>query len=97
MLKARLPKLENNDEITRQWIGLIVRIERCIQEGTRPQSAEGAAIAAEIVRLSELTFAGDIALMNKFWERKDPASTDQGLVPIRQEVIQFIEDCLTHS
>lgn len=98
VLKARLPKLENNDEITRQWIELIVRIERCIQEGTKPQSAEGAAIAAEIDRLSEMTFAGDTALMNKFWElRKDPASTDQGLVPIRQEVIQFIEDCLTHS
>lgn len=95
VLNARLPKLESNDAVTREWIRLIVRIEDCIHKGIQPQSSEAAAIAEEIERLSELTFAGDTALMNKFWElRKDPASAEQGLVPVRKEVIQFVEECL---
>ncbi|MDK8182389.1 MerR family transcriptional regulator [Paenibacillus sp. UMB4589-SE434] len=95
VLNARLPKLESNDAVTREWIRLITRIEDCIHKGIQPQSSEGAAIAEEIERLSELTFAGDTALMNKFWElRKDPASAKQGLVPVRKEVIQFVEECL---
>ncbi|WP_028546259.1 MerR family transcriptional regulator [Paenibacillus taiwanensis] len=96
VLNARLPKLESNDEVTRGWVALITRIEDCIRSGALPQSSEGKAIAEEVDRLSELTFAGDTALMNKFWEiRKEPASAAQGLVPVRQEVIQFIEECLT--
>lgn len=99
VLQARLPKLENKDETTQQWIDLIVRIDQCIQEGIKPQSEEGKLITAEIDRLSHITFAGDTELMNKFWElRKDPSSAEQGLVPIRQEIIQFAEECLAlHS
>ncbi|MCR8843539.1 MerR family transcriptional regulator [Paenibacillus sp. SC116] len=100
LLTTRLPKLESNDEITQQWINVIVRIERCLHEGIGPHSEEGAQIAREIEGLSALTFAGDRELMEKFWNvRKDPASSDpgSGLVPIRSEVIQFVEDCMTPS
>ncbi|WP_036605538.1 MerR family transcriptional regulator [Paenibacillus assamensis] len=98
LLSTRLPKLESNDEITQQWINVIVRIERCLHDEIDPQSVEGAQIAREIERLSAVTFAGDKELMEKFWDvRKNPASSDpgSGLVPIRPEVIQFVEDCMT--
>ncbi|TVX92451.1 MerR family transcriptional regulator [Paenibacillus agilis] len=97
LLTTRLPKLESNDEITQQWINVIVRIERCLHEGVGPHSKEGVQIAREIERLSALTFSGDKELMEKFWDvRKDPASSSpgSGLVPIRPEVIQFVEACV---
>ncbi|MBE9916811.1 hypothetical protein G8C92_22595 [Paenibacillus donghaensis] len=54
------------------------------------------AIASEIERLSEQTFGKNKDLMNKFWElRKNPDSTNQGLVPLRLEVLQFVEECLS--
>lgn len=95
VLKERMPRLENSDEATRGWVRVIARIEHCLKEGIAPGSAEGQAVADEIERLSKLTFGGDQELMNKFWElRKDPASAQQGLVPIRAEVLQFVEECL---
>ncbi|MBH5316478.1 MerR family transcriptional regulator [Paenibacillus sp. GSMTC-2017] len=96
VLKVCLPRMENNDEMTNGWIRLIKRIEQCIQGGVEPHSVEGTAITAELNRLSDATFAGNTDLMDKFWKlRKDPNSAEQGLIPIRPEVIQFVEKCLS--
>lgn len=95
VLKAKLPRLEGSDEMTRGWVRVIARIEQCLREGRGPKSGEGKAIAGEIERLSELTFGGDRKLMEKFWKlRRDPASSKQGLAPIREEVLAFVEACL---
>ncbi|MEI0736921.1 hypothetical protein VQ056_09950 [Paenibacillus sp. JTLBN-2024] len=95
VLKAKLPRLEGSDEMTRGWVRVIARIEQCLREGRGPKSGEGKAIAGEIERLSELTFGGDRKLMEKFWKlRRYPASSKQGLAPIREEVLAFVEACL---
>lgn len=95
VLKAKLPRLEGSDELTRGWVRVIARIEQCLREGLGPETGEGKAIAEEIERLSELTFGGDRKLMEKFWElRRDPASAERGLAPIREEVLAFAEACL---
>ncbi|MDR9853532.1 DUF4023 family protein [Paenibacillus sp. VCA1] len=94
VLKAKLPRLEGSDELTRGWVQVIARVERCLREGLEPESGEGKAIAEEMERLSELTFGGDRKLMNKFWElRRDPASAKHGLAPIREEALAFVEAC----
>ncbi|MFU1795108.1 hypothetical protein ACM1RC_14675 [Paenibacillus azoreducens] len=96
ILKEKLPRLESSDELTQSWVRVIARIEHCLKAGLPPDSSEGQAIASEIERLSELTFGENKDLMNKFWElRKNPDSTNQGLVPLRLEVLQFVEECLS--
>lgn len=95
VLKTKLPRLEDSDDLTRSWIQVIARVEQCLRKGQKPESGEGRAIAEEIERLSGLTFGGDRKLMDKFWElRRDPASAKYGLSPIREEVLIFVEACL---
>lgn len=94
LLRRTLPALENHSQVTQQYSSLLRRIEWCISRRIPPESEEGAQIARELVSLSEETFGGDEALMDKFWEvRKQPAE-QSGLYPISEEVLEFVERCM---
>ncbi|MUV37786.1 HTH-type transcriptional activator mta [Lentibacillus sp. JNUCC-1] len=94
LLKAVLPNLSHNDEKTQQYISLLRQIDWCIENGVKPESEEGARIAATINELSNEAFQGDAALEEKFWEiRKRPAE-ETGLYPISDDVLEFIERCV---
>ncbi|WP_044477176.1 MerR family transcriptional regulator [Paenibacillus antibioticophila] len=94
LLRRTLPKLENNDTVTQQYISLLRRIDWCISQGIQPQSEEGQIIAQELLTLSKVTFGGDQELESKFWEvRKRPAA-DTGLLPISEEVLAFVEESI---
>lgn len=94
LLRRTLPALENNTQVVQQYSSLLRRIEWCISRRIPPESEEGTQIARELISLSEETFGGDEALMDKFWEvRKQPAE-QSGLYPISEEVLEFVERCM---
>lgn len=90
-LQKALPKLNNNDKITQQYVSLIRRIEWCIQQSVPPQSDEGYNIACELMKLSHYTFNGDETLIEKFWEVRKLPATESGLYPVSDEVLNFVE------
>ncbi|MBM7604967.1 DNA-binding transcriptional MerR regulator [Metabacillus crassostreae] len=93
-LHQSLPKLEKDNLSTKKWINLVKRIELCIQEDTSPGSEQAKLIIEDIEILSEETFQGDQNLMTKFWEvrRSQESSNELNLYPIKQEIIDFIEE-----
>ncbi|WP_455663111.1 MerR family transcriptional regulator [Pradoshia sp.] len=96
-LKEVIPSLEGEDQITQQYISLLRRIEWCIIHNLSPESDEGNQIANELIELSNETFNRDEELINKFWEvRKRPAE-ETGLYPISEEVLDFVERCLSYA
>ncbi|OPA75137.1 transcriptional regulator [Paenibacillus selenitireducens] len=95
-LQRSLPNLSSSDQSTQQYASLLRRIEWCIQQSIPPESDEGYHIACELMKLSDDTFQGDEALMEKFWEvRKRPAH-ESGLYPISDEVLHFVECSISH-
>ncbi|MGP4074774.1 MerR family transcriptional regulator [Halobacillus sp. K22] len=93
-LHESLPKLEKDNLTTKKWINLVRRIELCIEEDISAASEQALLIIEDMEILSEETFQGDENLMNKFWEvrRSQETSNELNLYPIKQKVIDFIED-----
>ncbi|GAE26939.1 transcriptional regulator [Halalkalibacter wakoensis JCM 9140] len=93
-LRESLPKLEMDSPSIKMWINLIRRIELCIQDNISPGSEHAKLIIEDIEILSEETFQGDQNLMNKFWKvrRSQESSNELNLYPIKQEIIDFIEE-----
>ncbi|EGQ21757.1 transcriptional regulator [Sporosarcina newyorkensis 2681] len=97
LLEMQLPSLESQNISTKKWMNLIKRIELCIKNGASPNSEEAQIIMDDMNILSEETFHGDQELMDKFWEvrKSEEASAELRLYPIRQEIIDFIEQALS--
>jgi DNA-binding transcriptional MerR regulator len=93
-LRESLPKLEMDNPSIKRWINLVRRIELCIQDNISPDSEYARLIIEDIEILSEETFQGDQNLMNKFWKvrRSQESSNELNLYPIKQEIIDFIEE-----
>ncbi|MDL4839879.1 MerR family transcriptional regulator [Aquibacillus rhizosphaerae] len=93
-LQESLPKLERDNLSTKKWMNLVKRIEFCIQEGISPETERAKFILEDLDILSEETFHGDQKLMSKFWEvrRSQESSHELNLYPIKQEIIDFIEE-----
>lgn len=96
-LQGALPNLSSNDRTTQQYISLLRRIERCIQQSITPESDEGYNIACELIKLSHETFNGDEKLMEKFWEVRKLPTLESGLFPVSGEVLKFVENCLAYA
>jgi len=96
-LDESLPKLEKDTLSTKKWMNLIKRIELCIQEDISPGSEQAKLIIEDMEILSEEAFQGDQNLVNKFWEvrRSKESSSELNLYPIKQEMIDFIEEAYT--
>lgn len=90
-LQENLPSMSNNDYITQQYISLLQQVEKCIESNISAESEEGLAIGAKLLKISEESFRGDVALMEKFWEvRKQPVD-QTGLYPISEDALLFVE------
>ena len=94
LLTKSIPNLSNNDELTRQYISLLKRIEWCIKRNIDPESEEGLTIAEKLTELSNVTFEGEAELIDKFWEVRKLPSEETGLYPISEEVLKFVERCM---
>ncbi|PQD97111.1 MerR family transcriptional regulator [Pradoshia eiseniae] len=96
-LKEVMPSLEGGDRSTQKYVSLLRRIELCIKHRISPESEEGNRIASELMDLSNDTFKGDEGLMDKFWEIRRKPSEETGLYPISEEVLEFIERCISYQ
>ena len=96
-LKEVMPSLEGGDRSTQQYVSLLRRIEWCIKHKISPEAEEGNRIASELMELSNDTFKGDQGLMDKFWEIRRKPSEETGLYPISEEVLEFIEQCISYQ
>lgn len=95
-LKSKLPKMDENGPQIRQWMNIIRRIELCLEKGYMPQSEEAQILAEDALYLSDEMFAGNEALGEKFFEiRKSKEKSEAlNLYPIKEEVLQFIEEAI---
>ncbi|QHS23712.1 MerR family transcriptional regulator [Virgibacillus sp. MSP4-1] len=94
VLSENLPKLENDNLSTKKWVNIVRRIEHCMQGDISPGSEQAQLIMEDMEILLEETFQGDQNLMAKFWEvrRSQESSKALNLYPIKQEIIDFIEE-----
>nr|WP_285845936.1 MerR family transcriptional regulator [Metabacillus idriensis] len=93
-----LPKAEQDDFITKQWISILKRARLHQQNEISPDSEEGQLLAQDITRLSDLTFRGDAELMEKFWDvRKQDPDGNTGLYPVEEEVLHYIDTLLENE
>lgn len=96
-LKKTIPSMSNHDETTQQYISMLRQIEWCIEHDIKPESDEGLQIATKLIEISNVSFHGDVELMDKFWEvRKQPAK-ETGLYPISEDVLEFAERCVAYA
>lgn len=96
ILQNNMPNFSNNDGVTQQYILLLQQIELCIQRHIKPESDEGAQIAAALIELSNDHFQGDANLMEKFWEIRKLPAEETGLFPISEDVLEFVERCIVY-
>ncbi|MBD7963440.1 MerR family transcriptional regulator [Fictibacillus norfolkensis] len=91
MLQTSLPKLE--DASTAKWVNIIKRIEICLQNNSKPSSAEGHLIASDVLLLSHEMFQGDTELEGKFWNARKSETSSQSLnlYPVSNEVLDFLD------
>ena len=96
IVKELIPNLKNNDATTARYIQLIKEIEFCLQYEIPPQSKAGIGIAQTLLILTEETFGEDDTLSQKFWEVRKLPTSETGLYPISEEVLQFVEQCIAY-
>ncbi|POZ56844.1 HTH-type transcriptional activator TipA [Lysinibacillus sphaericus] len=95
-LQQTIPNLSSNDIMTQQYIGLLRQIEWCIKHNIQAESDKGFQIGSKIIELSNDTFQGDTALMDKFWEVRKLPTKKTGLYPISEEVLAYVERCIAY-
>ncbi|MFJ5763858.1 MerR family transcriptional regulator [Lysinibacillus sp. NPDC093210] len=95
-LQEIIPNLGNNDKTTQQYIALLRRIEWCIEHNIKAESDEGFQIGSKLIELSNDTFQGDTELIEKFWEVRKLPVEETGLYPISEEVLDYVERCITY-
>lgn len=96
-LQEIIPNLSNNDKTTQQYIALLRRIEWCIEHNIKAETDEGFQIGSKLIALSNDTFQGDTELIEKFWEVRKLPVEETGLYPISEEVLDFVERCITYA
>ncbi|MFJ7406341.1 MULTISPECIES: MerR family transcriptional regulator [unclassified Lysinibacillus] len=96
-LQEIIPNLGNNDKTTQQYIALLRRIEWCTEHNIKAESDEGFQIGSKLIELSNDTFQGDTELIEKFWEVRKLPVEETGLYPISEEVLDFVERCITYA
>ncbi|RIW32543.1 MerR family transcriptional regulator [Bacillus salacetis] len=90
-LQKAIPNLSHNDDSTQQYMTLLRQIEWCIKHDIKPESDQGAEIAAKLIELTDASFEGDTELMDKFWEVRKLPAEETGLYPVSEEVLEFVE------
>ncbi|MEK4486248.1 MerR family transcriptional regulator [Psychrobacillus sp. FSL H8-0484] len=98
MVKAKLPKMERDDKQIKKWINLIKRIEICLEREIDSSSEEAQILAEDTIILTDEIFGGNRELEEKFWNvRKSPKGSEAlNLYPIRDEVMQFLEESIQY-
>lgn len=98
LLEEKLPKMEDSHDDISKWINLIKRIEICLAENKAASSPDGQLIAEDILILSKEIFGDNQQLIDSFWQvrKDDNLSSNMQLYPIKKEVLQFVEDCITY-
>ncbi|MFJ5789746.1 MerR family transcriptional regulator [Lysinibacillus sp. NPDC093197] len=96
-LQEIIPNLSNNDKTTQQYIALLRRIEWCIEHNIKAETDEGFQIGSKLIALSNDTFQGDTELIEKFWEVRKLPVEETGLYPISEDVLDFVERCITYA
>lgn len=97
LLQEALPNISHNDKTTQQYIALLRRIERCIQNNIEVESDEGFQIASELIEISKETFQEDTKLMEEFWEIRKRPIEETGLYPISEEILEYVERCIAYA
>lgn len=97
LLQESLPNISHNDKTTQQYIALLRRIERCIQNNIEAESDEGFQIASELIEISKETFQEDTKLMEEFWEIRKRPIEETGLYPISEEILEYVERCIAYA
>lgn len=97
LLQEALPNISHNDKTTQQYIALLRRIERCIQNNIEAESDEGFQIASELIEISKETFQEDTKLMEEFWEIRKRPIEETGLYPISEEILEYVERCIAYA
>lgn len=97
LLQEALPNISHNDKTTQQYIALLRRIERCIQNNIEAESDEGFQIASELIEISKKTFQEDTKLMEEFWEIRKRPIEETGLYPISEETLEYVERCIAYA
>jgi MerR family transcriptional regulator, thiopeptide resistance regulator len=94
ILLEKLPKMGQDSTVIKKWINIVRRIEQCLYAQTSPDSIDGRIIAEDVLLLSEGLFGDNKELGEKFWNirKSEEKSTLLNLYPIKQEVLQFLED-----
>ena len=93
ILAERLPKAENDDFITKQWLSIIKRIKLCLKKEVPPESEWGKQIAEDIMCLSDHSFKGHKDLVDRFWEVRK-SEEPNGLYPLDSGILEFAEKAL---
>ena len=97
ILQENIPNLSDNNDTTQQYISLIRQIEWCFEHNIEAESDEGIQIATKLIDLSNDTFQGDEELIEKFWEVRKLPAEQTGLYPISEDVLEFVERCITYA
>lgn len=97
LLQEALPNISHNDKTTQQYIALLRRIERCIQNNIEAESDEGFQIASELMEICKETFQEDTKLMEEFWGIRKRPIEETGLYPISEETLEYVERCIAYA
>lgn len=86
-----LPNMNRNDPDSLEWIALLGQLQRYMKEG--PHSVQVQQIMRRMEEKTNESFSEADVFLDKLWEiRKSPEqSTQMGLYPIDQELLDFIE------
>lgn len=92
-LQSMLPKLKEDDLLTKRWVHLVRRLEVYVDAGVDPTSEIAQHSLEELDALTLETFGDNPKLIESFWSvRRSPEnSADLHLIPVKMEIIEFIE------
>lgn len=92
-LQHVLPKLKEDDSLTKRWVHLVRRLEVYVEAGVEPSSGIAQLSLEELDALTYETFGDNPELIESFWSiRRSPEdSASLQLIPIPSDIIEFIE------
>ncbi|UFJ42889.1 MerR family transcriptional regulator [Brevibacillus humidisoli] len=90
-LILRLPNTARNDEVSREWMGLLDEARRRLRDD--PASPEVQQLVERMIISTEKLLDGDEQLMKKLWDiRKSPEQSRQmHLYPLEPELLAFLD------
>ncbi|WP_405080121.1 MerR family transcriptional regulator [Paenibacillus chitinolyticus] len=87
-LLHKLPNLNKDDPLTVRWTEEVAQARAVMHED--PASPAAQEVAARITTLALEAFAGNEALMNKYWELHGAEGNPMNLYPFEPELLEFL-------